>query len=211
MEIEQGTPEWHAQRRGRFTSSRFGDLMKNGRSKDSIGDTALSYILEITYEMVTGESVGFTGNAATEWGNEYEPIAIAHYEGVTGNVVDNVGFCAHPSESYAGGSPDGLIGSDGMLEIKCPYNGLNHAKNIIKGEFISTYQWQVQGNMWVTGRKWCDLVSFDPRFTGEKKIHIVRIDRDDSMIEQLEQRVKEASVLLRDYLEALGYSEELTF
>ena len=211
MKIEQGTAEWHAQRRGRFTSSRFGDLMKNGKAAQSMGEVCKSYILEIAYEIVTGESVGFSGNAATDWGTEHEEFAVLHYEGVKGTMVDPVGFCAHPTNAYAGGSPDGLVDNDGIIEVKCPYNGLNHAKNIVSNDFVQSYQWQVQGNLWVTGRQWCDMISFDPRFEGAKKIHIVRVERSEQMIQQLEDRIDQAVVLLKEYLEKLGHEENLLF
>ena len=210
MNIEQGTAEWFALRRGRFTSSRFGDLMSNGRGKDTIGKTAQTYIMEIAYEMATGETVGFTGNAATEWGVEWEDTAREYYAGVTGQQVESVGFCAHPSNPYAGGSPDGLVGMEGILEIKCPYNGVKHLQNIVDNAFLSDYDWQCHGNMWVTGRNYCDLVSYDPRCK-TKPIHIVRIDRDEDKIAQLEQRVNECANLLNSYLDALNYQSDFIF
>ena len=176
-----------------------------------MGETCKSYILEIAYEMVTGQSVGFTGNAATDWGSEQEEFAILHYEATKGTMVDPVGFCAHPTNPYAGGSPDGLVDSDGIIEVKCPYNGLNHVKNILFNEFVQTYQWQVQGNLWVTGRAWCDMISFDPRFEGAKKIHIVRVERNEQMIQQLSDRVDQAAELLQEYLKELGHEETLLF
>lgn len=205
----QGGANWHADRLGRFTSSRYPDLMKNGRGKDAgMGETAKSYVLQIAYEIITGIPQGFSGSDATDWGHEHEPIAIAKYEEVTGQKVTAVGFCAHPTNSRAGGSPDGLVGSDGMIEVKCPYNGVNHAKNVLQNAFVSDYEWQVQGNLWTTGRKWCDLVSFDPRVTNlGKDIHIVRIERDSVKIALLEARIEEASKLLDEYLEMLGYVE----
>ena len=204
----QHTEDWFAQRRGRFTASRFADLMKNGRGKDAgMGETAKSYILQIAYETATGIPQGFEGNAATEWGNEHEEEARLYYEGVTGFQVDEIGFCSHPKNKYAGGSPDGLVGVDGIIEIKCPYNGINHARNIVSGDFITTYQWQCQGNLWVTGRKWCDLISYDPRLPFNR-MHSIRIERDEEAIAKLAQRVDEAAELLTEYLYLLGYEEQ---
>lgn len=203
----QGNQDWFAQRRGRFTASRFGDLMKNGRSKSEMGETAKTYILQVAYETVTGQPIGFEGNYATEWGNEHEDEARMFYQGVSGNQVQEVGFCSHPRNMYAGGSPDGLVGIDGIIEIKCPFNGLNHAKNIIANEFFKSYEWQCQGNLWVTGRKWCDLISYDPRMTS-KPIHIVRIERDEAMISLLEERIEGASNLLNEYLQLLNHKEQ---
>lgn len=206
----QGNEYWHNDRLGRFTASRYPDLMKNGRGKDAgMGETAKSYVLQIAYEIITGVPQGFDGNFATEWGNENEPIAVASYEMLTNQRVTAVGFCAHPSNSRAGGSPDGLIGSDGMIEVKCPYKGINHAKNVLFNTFVSDYEWQVQGNLWITGRNWCDMVSFDPRVEGKgKSLHVVRVLRDEDKIALLESRIEEASKLLDEYLEMLGYVEE---
>jgi hypothetical protein len=185
----QGHANWHADRLGRFTASRYPDLMKNGRGKDAgMGETAKGYVLQVAYEIITGVPQGFDGNHATEWGHENEPLAIAKYEDATGNKVTAVGFCAHPTNNRAGGSPDGLVVTDA---------------------FVGDYEWQVQGNLWVTGRKWCDLISYDPRMEGlGKTLHVVRIERDSEKIAMLDARIAEAGALLEEYLEKLGYVEE---
>ena len=212
MNYQSTNDEWFAQRLGRFTASRFGDLMTNGKAKDTIGQTAKSYIIEVAYEQITGVPQGFTGNAATEWGNTYEDEARTEYEAVTGRKVEQVGFCSHPTNRYVGGSPDGLVDSDGIQEIKCPANGMNHVKNVLEDAFVKEYEWQCQGNMWVTGRKWCDLVSYDPRLKGlGKHIHIVRIERDEEKIAQLEARVEMCVGILKEYLVLLGGEEEMPF
>ena len=205
----QGTQDWHTDRLSRFTSSRMGDLMKNGRGKDAgIGQTALTYIIDKAYEIMTGTPQGFTGNAATEWGHENEPLAIAEYSEKYGVTVDPIGFVCHPTNHRVGGSPDGLVGNDGIIEVKCPFNGAKHLNNVLTDAFVDDYEWQCHGNIWVTGRKWCDLISFDPRITNGKRLHVVRIERDEDKIAAMEARVNEATKLLEQYLEKLGYVEE---
>ncbi len=206
--------KWGEDKYNPLVKTGFADFVKRvyetfGHSRKSMGETAKGYVLQVAYEIITGVPQGFDGNHATDWGHENEPLAIAKYEEVTGRKVTAVGFCAHPINSRAGGSPDGLVGGDGMVEIKCPYNGLNHAKNVLTDAFVIDYEWQVQGNLWVTGRKWCDLISYDPRMEGlGKGIYIMRIERDSDKIAQLEARIAEASELLDEYLERLGYVEE---
>jgi hypothetical protein len=122
-----------------------------------------------------------------QWGTEQEPAARAAYERVTGTSVEETGFVAHDT-LLAGCSPDGLVDWDGLIEIKCPYNSANHIETLLRGmpdEHIP----QVQGQMWITGRQWCDFVSFDPRMPEPLQLHIQRINRDPGFIADLEARI----------------------
>lgn len=209
--------EWGDDKYNLRVATGFGDFVKRaytdfGFTRKAIGETAKSYILEVAYEQVTGVPLGFGGNAATEWGNTYEDEARTEYENFKGRKVEQVGFCSHPTNRYVGGSPDGLVDSDGAIEIKCPHNGLNHVKNVLEDAFVKDYEWQCQGNLWVTGRKWMDLISYDPRMKGlGKHLHIVRIERDEDKIAQLEARVDVCIELLKYYLKQIGGEEESPF
>jgi hypothetical protein len=142
----QQTEEWFAARLGKFTASRFGDLMTKGRKKDeTFGGTAISYMMEVAAEQLTGQRVQIFG-AALDHGTEYEDAARQEYEKRTGVEVEELGFCE--ISDYSGGSPDGKVKDDDkLIEIKCPYNTVNHLKNVINKEIDMKYIWQMQGCM----------------------------------------------------------------
>ncbi len=185
--VEQGSDDWFEARLGRATASRFKDVMLKIRSGEAAGRK--NYRFELVAERLTGErQEGFT-TAAMQWGTETEPVARLKYELSTGNDVEETGFFAHP-ELMAGASPDGLIGDDGILEIKCP-NTATHIETLRKRNVPSTYYWQVQGQLWITGRKWCDFVSFDPRLLENAQYFSVRVERNEQHIRELESEVRE--------------------
>jgi len=168
--------------------------MKSGRAKDKIfSDTALRYIMEKIAEIMTnGLSIKYKqfDSRATEWGNEQEPNAIKFYEQFTGHKVDPVGFCK--LTDFFGASPDGLIGEDGVIEIKCPYNSINHVKHLLcqaPDDLPDEYYWQIQAELLATGRAWCDFVSYDPRCTERTCIKILRVERDEAVMNQLRERI----------------------
>ena len=110
------------------------------------------------------------------------------YEAATGAMVEEVGFIKHPTLPMVGGSPDGLIGEDGGWESKSPYNTANHIYTILEG-MPAEHEAQIQGLMWITGRKWWDFQSFDPRLPAPMNRYVQRIDRNDIFIKQLENEV----------------------
>lgn len=183
----QGSPEWHAARCGKITGSRFRDVLSKGG-----GVTRAKYLRELLLERKTGICVGgyFDKNMAN--GRNIEPQARMYYEKVTGFKVEQVGFIDHPLEQYrgyVGASPDGLIGDDGGLEIKCPLPE-THLEYITKNVLPSIYRPQIQGNMWVTGRKWWDFESFDPRVP-EQPYFCIRVQCDQPYINKLAAAVDE--------------------
>lgn len=177
MTTLQRTTEWHEQRLGKPTASRFGDI-KPGRGMKWSQPT-LTYMRELLAERLTGQWTERYG-AGIEWGNDHEDEARELYEQVTGHTVERVGFFEREG---LGGSPDGLVGNDGMLEIKCPINSGNHIDYILDGcdEHIP----QIQANLYFTGRKWCDFASYDPRMPEGMRLHIIRVERDDNYIVDL--------------------------
>lgn len=189
----QRNEEWYSERLAIPTASRFKDVMTEPKSKadkeyGKLSQTAITYALDLIAESMTGERKEFS-SAATDWGNFYEPMAVQAYSELTGNSVLECGFVRH-KDIATGASPDGVIGLDGTLEIKCPYNTSNHLQNKLSGEVPKDYIWQVQGQMWVLGTEWNDFVSFDPRIDDiNAGISIVRVYRDEEMINKLESSI----------------------
>lgn len=181
--IEQGSPEWFALRAGKVTASKVSDVM-------SAITTAgyKNYLADLVVERLTGNKTESFTNAAMQWGVDQEPIARAEYEVKTGNFVDQIAFVDHPTIVNFGCSPDGLVGDDGLIEIKCP-NTATHIDYVMQDKVPTKYVPQIQCQLAVTGRKWCDFVSFDPRLPDGLQILIVRLERDDKYIEKLEARV----------------------
>ena len=198
-DIEQRSEEWHRQRMGKFTASRFGDLMTNSRKKDEIfGQSAISYIYEKAAEILTGTRKEAFG-AALDWGNENESVCKEHYQEKHSTVITEMPFVE--INEYSGASPDGLIDAYGeLIEIKCPYNTANHLKTAFEGYIDPKYIWQMQGQMLATNIDACRFVSFDPRITDDRfRLIEVRVEADQEMQEQLSERLK----LANDYLSNL--------
>lgn len=184
--IEQRSDDWFEQRLGKATGSRFGDVMATGRNGYEPA-ARKNYRAQLVSERLTGvRDEGFTSQAM-QWGVETEETARLRYELRTDNTVEECGFFTHET-LQAGASPDGLIGTDGLLEIKCP-NTATHIETLKKQEIPRQYFWQVHGQMWITGRKWCDFVSFDPRMPANAQLFITRIHRDAEIIEQLQGQI----------------------
>ena len=181
--IEQGSQEWLALRAGKVTASKVSDVM-------SAITTAgyRNYLADLVVERLTGNKTESFTNAAMQWGVDQEPLARAEYEVKTGSFVDQIAFVEHPTIVNLGCSPDGLVGDDGLIEIKCP-NTATHIDYVMQDKVPTKYIPQIQCQLAVTGRKWCDFVSFDPRLPDGLQILIVRLERDDEYIEKLEARV----------------------
>lgn len=187
--MEQRTEEWFQARCGMVTTSRFVDAVDRLRSGE-LSAKAKAYAMEIVTETLTGQPLEKTTNYAMQWGTDYEEEARQAYELETFNEVKQVGFIK--LNDRIGGSPDGLIGDDGMIEIKCPYNQVNHIETYIYKQVPEQYISQVQGGMWINNRKWCDFVSYDPRLKGTgKELVIIKVERDEEYIKELERSLNE--------------------
>lgn len=185
---EQGTDAWKAERAGKATASRIADI--TAKTKTGWGASRANYAAQLVAERLTGEvQDGFT-NAAMQWGTEKEPEARSAYEFRTDATVEQVGFIPHPKIAMSGASPDGTVGDDGLLEIKCP-NTATHIETLLGGAVPSKYVTQMQWQMACTGRKWCDFVSYDPRMPEAMRFFCVRLRRDDVAIADLEKLVSE--------------------
>jgi len=184
--IIQGSPEWHAQRLGKVTASRIADVC--ARTKTGFGAGRKNYMAELVAERLTGaRTEGFT-NAAMQWGTDQEPEARIAYEFYRDASVEAVGFVPHPSIAETGASPDGLVGLDGLVEIKCP-NTATHLETLLGGTVPEKYFLQMQWQMACTGRQWCDFASFDPRLPEAMRLFVDRVKRDDAAIAAIETDV----------------------
>ena len=185
-QVEQRSPEWYAQRLGKATASSFGAIMTKGRSGESAARK--NYRAQLVAERLTHEKEEGYTTSSMQWGIDTEDTARLEYELESGNTVDETGFWQHET-IQAGASPDGLIGEDGLLEIKCP-NTATHIETLKKQQVPYQYYWQVMGQLWITGRKWCDFMSYDPRLPSNASKIIIRVERDEDQIRELEAEVK---------------------
>ncbi|WAJ27581.1 lambda exonuclease family protein [Antarcticirhabdus aurantiaca] len=185
-QIVQGSPEWHAVRTGKVTASRVADII--AKTKTGPAASRANYLGELVAERLTGVPAESFSSPAMRWGTETEPQARAAYCFYRDADVTEIGFVPHPVIPSTGASPDGLVGDDGLIEIKCP-NTATHVETLLSGTIASKYVTQMQWQMACTGRAWCDFVSFDPRMPGEMQIFIQRVERDDAVIAELEEAV----------------------
>lgn len=184
--IVQGTPEWFAQRLGKVTASRMTDVMAKVKSGEAAGRA--NYRAELVAERLTGKVAESFTNAAMKWGTEAEPLARAAYEAEFGVLVQEVGMVEHPRIPMSGASPDGLVSTDGQIEIKAPETKA-HIETMLGGEAPAKYMPQIQWQLACTGRAWCDFVSFDPRLPPGMQMFVRRVPRDDAYIKELEAEV----------------------
>lgn len=189
---DQRTQEWFAERCGKFTASRFVDLLavskRDGKRLKAWDDL----IWDIAVERITGGHEEGPSAYALQWGTDVEPFAREAYEFATGNIVTESGFIVHPDYSFVGCSPDGLVGAKRGIEMKCPKSSKVHVARILAGTLPEEHKAQVQGCMWVTGRDSWDFVSYDPRMPESKRLFIVEVTRDDEYIKILEESCLEA-------------------
>jgi len=204
---DQRSDDWYAARVGKATASRFKDAMaalKNGDPAQAQRD----YLTELVVERLTQTPAARYTTAAMQWGTEQEAPARAAYERRTGVQVEETGFVAHDT-LLAGCSPDGLVDWDGLIEIKCPFNSGVHIETLLGG-MPKEHVAQVQGQLWITGRQWCDFVSFDPRMPEPLQLHIQRIPRDAAFIADLESRIASFLAEVGAKVEALRRLAERT-
>ena len=184
--IEQGTEAWLQLRLGKVTASRVADIM--AKTKTGASASRGNYLIELALQRVTGNIEPMYTNDAMAWGTATEPQARVDYEVKTGNFVDQIAFVEHPTIEWFGCSPDGLVGNDGLIEIKCP-NSATHWATIKDGKPPNKYVIQMQTQMACTNRQWCDFVSFDPRMPERSQLFICRVERDQTMIDEIEVEV----------------------
>ena len=181
--MQQGTDEWFAARLGKVTASRAADVMTKKGSAARANRSAQLVLERLTN--TKGESFSST---AMQWGVDQEPFARAAYEARSGVWVDTVGFVQHPTIERAGASPDGLVGHDGLVEIKCP-NTATMIETLLTGKVPSNYATQMQMQMACTGRVWCDYAVFDSRMPVKAQLFVKRVQRDQKFIDDLNKEI----------------------
>lgn len=186
-EIIQGSDEWKQARLGRVTASRVADVI--AKTKSGYSASRANYMAELIAERLTGVPADKYTNAAMAWGTATEDEARAAYEFRSGVVVETVGFLAHPSLAMCGASPDGLVGDDGLVEIKCP-NTATHIDTLLNGSIPAKYVTQMLWQMECAGRAWCDFVSYDPRLPGAMSLFVKRLERDDERLSEITKEVE---------------------
>lgn len=184
--MEQLSEEWFAARRGKVTASRLGDLMATTRSGYGAGRG--NYMAELLAERLTGVTVERFQNDSMKWGVDQEPHARAAYEFFRDAVVETAAFIPHPKIDGTGASPDGLVGTDGMVEIKCP-NTATHLDTLLSDTVPVKYVYQMQWQIECAGRQWCDFASFDPRMPPKMQLYVKRFQRNEQTIAELGKAV----------------------
>lgn len=185
MNILQRSEDWHSERCGKVTASRVKDL----NAKPSKGKALNALGLTILAERLTGVQKETQTNFAMQWGIDNEPHAIAAYENETGFFVNGTGLIDHPFVEMFGASPDGLVGKDGQIEVKCP-DTTTHLNTLLTKEVPEEYIPQITSQLACTRREWCDFVSYDPRLEPKLQIIIIRVFAKDLNIEGLERDVR---------------------
>lgn len=200
--VEQRSEAWFNIRKGKITSSEIHKIM----GKDSLSETAKTYLLDKVSETLGGFAALASG-PALEWGTELEETAIEIYSGVRNVAVEKASFIAY--NDHYGGSPDGLVAPDGILEVKCPYNSTNHFKHgLIKSDADfkkakPDYYYQCISNMVCANAQWCDFISFDPRVKPEYSMYVYRLHRNEEEVKTMLERVETAANYMGELKEKL--------
>lgn len=204
-EVIQGSPEWFAARAGKATASRIADIIAKTKSGPSA--SRKNYAAQLVCERLTGTVEETFTSKEMAWGTEKEPEARAAYAFLyaDGQEVTTAGFVDHPTIAMAGASPDGFVGTDGLIEVKCP-NSATHIETLlgksVPGKYVTQMQWQ----MACTGRAWCDFISYDPRLPDHLQLFVQRVPRDPKFIIELETEV---SAFLREVSATVAALEAL--
>ena len=185
--ILQSDPQWATARVGHVTASRIADLM--AKTKTGWGASRANYAAQLVAERLTGNASESYSNAAMQWGVETEAQARAAYEFRQDVTCGEAAFLKHPCIEWAGASPDGFVSDDGLVEFKCP-NTSTHIDTLLGAKVPEKYVLQMQWQMAVTDRGWCDFVSFDPRLPEEMRMFLRRVERDNVLIRTLESEVQ---------------------
>ena len=194
--MDQRSVEWIEARLGHATGSRASDMLAGKDTQARKG-----YITQLVTERLTGMSQDFYTNADMQRGIEVEPVARAAYQ-ASHELVDEVGFIKHPTILWFGASPDGLVGSDGLVEIKCP-RSTTHLEYIQAKKPPQKYVPQMLAQLSCTGRKWVDFVSFDNRFPEHLQLFVVRFQPSAEELEKFESKVKEFLSEVNNLMEQL--------
>jgi len=185
--MEQGSQEWFAARLGRVTASKVADVMT--KTKSGYGAGRKNYMMELLCQRLTGTREESYTNAAMQRGTDLEPIARGRYEIENDILVDEIGLVSHRSIDNFAASPDGLVGDEGLLEIKCP-NTATHITFLQTKKIPDKYQTQMTVQMICTERSWCDYVSFDDRLPERLQYRCARFEFDEERAKEITTEVE---------------------
>lgn len=198
----QRTEKWANDRAGKFTASAFIDVLARNKKTGEPLKAYHDLIWKVSTERLMGKPLDGPHGFALQWGTEVEPFGRDAYEAKTGLIVTESEFIVHPRFSFAGASPDGLVGKNGGLELKCPKDPRVHLERFVNG-VPDEYMPQAQGGMWVTDREWWDFATYDPRMPESHQLLVIRVNRDDKFITVLEKSVIEAEERTQELLHKL--------
>lgn len=181
--MEQLSQEWFEARLGKVTASRVSDVLATIKSGEAA--SRRNYKIQLATERLTGKKTDTYMNQAMQDGVDREPMAREIYSKLTDNQVYEDGFVQHPRIEMSGASPDGFVGKNGIIEIKCPVE-TTHTTNLLERKLPLRYKPQVQWQLACTEREWCDFISYNPNFELRLQLIHVRVHRDDEYIKMLE-------------------------
>lgn len=207
---QQRTEQWHGDRLGKFSASQFYRLMtepklKADKEAGNLSQGALTYVMECVAETYTGKKAKADfSSPQTEYGVMMEPIAKGIYNAVFDVTIEDTEYI--PRDGYSGGSPDGLVGDNGAVEIKCPWTiteHLNHFLNDIRDK--PEYFWQLVGYLLITGREWIDFVSYNPDYPPKRQLVRKRYLAADLQpeLKALDNKLHKAIIKYKELLEKL--------
>lgn len=202
---EQGTHEWLQMRLGKLTASRMADAKAKKETA-----AYRNYLAQLVAERLTGQCGDSFTNSAMAWGTEHEPLARAEYEILTNCSVDQVAFVDHPKIEWCGASPDGIVASYGLVEIKCP-NTATHIDYLLGQKPPARYVPQMLLQLACTGMPWCDFVSYDPRMPEKHRLFVARFEPKKAEIESVEEAARAFLAEVQETIDRLNcVKSELT-
>lgn len=202
MLVEQRSQQWFEIRRSKITSSEIHKIM----GEKGLGETGKTYLLEKVCENFGGVPEPVSA-PALDWGIELEPVAIDHYQEVTKTVVDKAPFLI--VSDFYGGSPDGIVRPEGIIEVKCPFKSANHFKHgLINSpakfkKVAPNYYYQCISNMICAEALWCDFISFDPRVSSDYRMFIYRLHFDPEEARAMKERIELAIEYMKELEEEI--------
>tara|TARA_R110000803_G_scaffold205690_1_gene272543 strand:- start:257 stop:877 length:621 start_codon:yes stop_codon:yes gene_type:complete len=203
--MEQRTAEWFQARLGKVTASNIDTIISKVRSGES--SYKRKYRMQLVTERLTGRVVPVFVNAAMQHGVDYEDEArnlyIERFKLLKDVDVKEEGLVDHPRIPMSAASPDGLVGDDGLIEIKCP-QPLTHTETLMSHNIDQKYIHQMQWQLACTERQWCDFVSYHPEFPDEHKLFVKRVERDDELIARLEVEVEKFLIEVADAIKFIN-------
>lgn len=203
IDFPQGSKEWAQARAGRVTASCVSDVLSRSRDRKSEGTTRANYKAQIIAEILTGQpQEDCYSNGYMEDGIELEPLARAAYEVRTNQFVDQVGFVVHPRLMRSGCSPDGLVDTKGMVQIKCPKPAV-HIGYRLAGVVPSKYEPQIAWELDTCEREWSDFVSYCPIFPAPINLFVVRMTRSAQRAREITAEINQFNREVDEIIEKL--------